>query len=123
MRTAFECWASRRRSSLRSTRHQPTACSGGTLNHGSRRQWFGPARPHRPSAPTAVLLWQCAHEGATIKQRGTAMAVQPVTENVTFPSNGAQGMGYLARPDDSAAHPGVIVIQEWWGLEEHIKDV
>jgi carboxymethylenebutenolidase len=32
-------------------------------------------------------------------------------------------MGYLARPDDGAAHPGVIVIQEWWGLDDHIKDV
>ncbi|HZQ35055.1 MAG TPA: dienelactone hydrolase family protein [Dehalococcoidia bacterium] len=51
------------------------------------------------------------------------MAGQPVTESVTFPSNGGQGMGYLARPDDGAAHPGVVVIQEWWGLEEHIKDV
>jgi carboxymethylenebutenolidase len=31
--------------------------------------------------------------------------------------------GYAARPDDGKAHPAVIVIQEWWGLNEHIKDV
>lgn len=31
--------------------------------------------------------------------------------------------GYLARPDDGEPHPGVIVLQEWWGLNEHIKDV
>lgn len=29
--------------------------------------------------------------------------------------------GYLAAPD--AKGPGVIVIQEWWGLVDHIKDV
>ncbi|MBF6599058.1 MAG: dienelactone hydrolase family protein [Dehalococcoidia bacterium] len=45
------------------------------------------------------------------------------TASVTFPANGIEGMGYLARPGDGGAHPGVIVIQEWWGLDEHIKDV
>ena len=45
------------------------------------------------------------------------------TESITYPANGAEGMGYLARPDDGAKHPGVIVIQEWWGLDEHIRDV
>jgi carboxymethylenebutenolidase len=46
-----------------------------------------------------------------------------VTEEVSFPANGAEAPGYLARPDDSDSHPGVVVIQEVWGLEEHIKDV
>jgi carboxymethylenebutenolidase len=45
------------------------------------------------------------------------------TESVTYPANGVEGMGYLARPDDSDPHPGVVVIQEWWGLDEHIRDV
>jgi carboxymethylenebutenolidase len=45
------------------------------------------------------------------------------TETVSFPSNGATGSGYVAAPDDGAQHPGVVVIQEWWGLEEHIKDM
>lgn len=44
-------------------------------------------------------------------------------EMVTFPSNGGTAPGYLARPEGSGPWPGVIVIQEWWGLEEHIKDV
>jgi carboxymethylenebutenolidase len=46
-----------------------------------------------------------------------------LTEMIEYPANGATGSGYLARPDDGAQHPGVVVIQEWWGLEEHIKDV
>lgn len=32
-------------------------------------------------------------------------------------------MGYLARPEGEGPFPGVIVIQEWWGLNDHIKDV
>lgn len=41
---------------------------------------------------------------------------------VEFPVNGVQGSGYLATPK-SGKGPGVIVIQEWWGLVDHIKDV
>src|SRR5688572_5712233 len=43
-------------------------------------------------------------------------------EIVEFPSNGGTGRGYQATPAQ-AAGPGVIVIQEWWGLVDHIKDV
>ncbi len=45
------------------------------------------------------------------------------TASVEFPANGVNGMGHLARPDDDAAHPAVIVIQEWWGLDGHIKSI
>jgi carboxymethylenebutenolidase len=47
----------------------------------------------------------------------------PITENVEYPSNAHTGVGYVARPEGAGPFPGVIVIQEWWGLEEHIKDV
>jgi carboxymethylenebutenolidase len=43
-------------------------------------------------------------------------------EIVEFPSNGTTGQGYLAAPRDGSG-PGVIVIQEWWGLVPHIKSV
>jgi carboxymethylenebutenolidase len=46
-----------------------------------------------------------------------------VTETLTFSSNGGTADGYLALPGDGAAHPGVIVIQEWWGVDDHIKDL
>lgn len=42
-------------------------------------------------------------------------------EMVTFPSNGGSVSGYLARPKTPG--PGIVVIQEWWGLVPHIKDV
>lgn len=43
-------------------------------------------------------------------------------ELVDFPSNGHSASGYLAVPA-SGTGPGVIVIQEWWGLVPHITDV
>ncbi len=43
-------------------------------------------------------------------------------EIVEFPSNGHSASGYLAVPE-SGSGPGLIVIQEWWGLVPHIKDV
>jgi carboxymethylenebutenolidase len=41
---------------------------------------------------------------------------------VEFPSNGSTCGGYLALPATGKG-PGVIVIQEWWGLVDHIRDV
>ena len=43
-------------------------------------------------------------------------------ESVTFPSNGTEGAGYLARPAGGDG-PGVVVIQEWWGLNDQIREV
>jgi carboxymethylenebutenolidase len=41
---------------------------------------------------------------------------------VEFAANGSTANGYLSRPG-SGSGPGVIVIQEWWGLVDHIKAV
>jgi carboxymethylenebutenolidase len=41
---------------------------------------------------------------------------------VDFPSNGSTGGGYLA-PAHEGAGLGVVVVQEWWGLVDHIVDV
>jgi carboxymethylenebutenolidase len=43
-------------------------------------------------------------------------------EVVSFASNGGSAEGYLARASTSRA-PGVIVIQEWWGLNDNIKGI
>src|SRR2546421_1310302 len=43
-------------------------------------------------------------------------------EMVEFQSNGATTRGYLSIPEKGSG-PGVVVIQEWWGLVDHIKDV
>ena len=43
-------------------------------------------------------------------------------EMVQFPFAGGTTSGYLAKPPHGSG-PGVVVIQEWWGLVDHIKDV
>jgi carboxymethylenebutenolidase len=40
---------------------------------------------------------------------------------VEFPANGSTAKGYLAEPDGEG--PGVVVLQEWWGLDDHIRDI
>lgn len=46
---------------------------------------------------------------------------------VSFTANGGTTGGYLAEPTHpsagNAGKKGVIVLQEWWGLNDHIKDV
>ncbi len=44
-----------------------------------------------------------------------------MTETVQFKSNGHMASGFLARPA-SGTGPGVLVIQEWWGLDSGIKE-
>jgi dienelactone hydrolase len=47
-----------------------------------------------------------------------------VGETITYASNGGSAEGYLAAPVGGAAgKPGVIVIQEWWGLVPHIENL
>lgn len=41
---------------------------------------------------------------------------------VEFQANGGTAPGYLAIPDGGAG-PATIVLQEWWGVEPHIKDI
>ena len=43
-------------------------------------------------------------------------------QRVRFPSNGTTTEGYLATPV-AGKGPGVLVIQEWWGLVKHIENV
>lgn len=43
-------------------------------------------------------------------------------EIVSFPSNGGTAQGYLAKPAGGGGK-GVIVFQEWWGLNDNIKGI
>lgn len=45
------------------------------------------------------------------------------TQMIEYPINAHAVPGYLALPDDAEPHPAIVVIQEWWGLVPHIKDV
>src|SRR5512134_2404438 len=45
-----------------------------------------------------------------------------MAETVEFRSNGSTASGYLVKPA-SGSGPGVLVIQEWWGLDSGIKEM
>jgi len=40
---------------------------------------------------------------------------------IQFGANGSSASGYLAMPVGGG--PGVVVVQEWWGLNDHIKSL
>ena len=42
--------------------------------------------------------------------------------DVEFPANGSTVPGYLATPE-SGSGPATVVLQEWWGLDSHIRDI
>jgi len=44
------------------------------------------------------------------------------SEMVEFETNGGTTAGYLSVPATGEG-PGIVVIQEWWGLVPHIRDV
>lgn len=52
----------------------------------------------------------------------TLRAGAPKTETVQFKSGNDTVSGFLALPDSPGVHPGVIVIHEWWGLNDWVKE-
>jgi carboxymethylenebutenolidase len=48
----------------------------------------------------------------------------PTTASDTqFTHGGETVSGYLARPTDVTSAPALVLIHEWWGLNDHIKDI
>lgn len=54
--------------------------------------------------------------------RGTLGYSYVMGTNVTFSTPSGDAAGYLATPE-SGSGPGVIVVQEWWGLDSGIIDI
>ncbi len=65
--------------------------------------------PRRTSLITVILL---ALTAAQAFAHGTT---------VSFPSTPGKATGYLALPEGKGKHPAIIVIQEWWGLNDWIR--
>ncbi len=55
---------------------------------------------------------------------GSSSDGEMITGVVSYPGPGSDAlMGYWAYQEGGEPRPAIIVIQEWWGLNEHIKDV
>ena len=46
-----------------------------------------------------------------------------ITASVKFPGDGATIDAFLARPSAAGQYPAVVVLQEWWGVNDHMKDI
>jgi len=44
-------------------------------------------------------------------------------ETISFDVNGTSTAGHIARPEGEGNGIGIVVVHEWWGLNEHTKDV
>ena len=42
---------------------------------------------------------------------------------IEFQSDGSAARGYLAAEGGADSQPGLILVHEWWGLNEHVKDL
>src|SRR5204862_1680021 len=51
-----------------------------------------------------------------------AWSARAAEQTVTFKSGTDTGSGFLVTPEGKGPFPAVIVIQEWWGLDDWIKD-
>jgi len=59
--------------------------------------------------------------GLIVVAAATARA-EVKTMDITFKSGDDEVKGFLAEPDGKGPFPAIVVIQEWWGLTDWIKD-
>jgi len=59
---------------------------------------------------------------ATLAVTLAVRADGPRTETVTFPSSTGTVSGFLAAPEKPGRYPGLVVIHEWWGLTDWVKE-
>ena len=53
---------------------------------------------------------------------GGALAAEPATETVAYPSGTERVSGYLALPQAGGKRPALVVIHEWWGQNDWVRD-
>ena len=52
----------------------------------------------------------------------SAGLAQAAEQTVSYKSGGETVLGFLATPDGKGPFPAMLVIQEWWGLNDWVKD-
>lgn len=106
--------------SRRAFLHRATAAVGGlsaaSLLLAACQPVTGTPRPVTEAAPTG--------EGVGSLESNLTTEAGLVAGMVEYAgADGEMLTGYWARPEGDGPWPAVIVLQEWWGLNEHIMDV
>lgn len=99
------------------------------LNNAAIAMWIGPDRidSHFGTNPVYGTLTESSRAAMTDMREGMAINDRPTNvtgtalESSTVNYHG-NATGYLVHPEDGANMPAVIMIHEWWGLNQHIKD-
>jgi carboxymethylenebutenolidase len=58
----------------------------------------------------------------TLVLAGSTALADVKTSEITFKSGDEEVKGFLAQPEGKGPFPAVVVIQEWWGLTDWIKE-
>jgi len=66
------------------------------------------------------ILWLLAF--GIFATGSVASAETTKTQTVQYPSGNETVSGYLVTPTTSGKHPAIIVIHEWWGLNDWIRE-
>jgi carboxymethylenebutenolidase len=74
------------------------------------------ASAQKPATPAA------AAPAAAAKPDDKPTVYSTKTEYVTYPSGKDTLTGYLATPEKPGTHPVIILIHEWWGLNDWVKE-
>jgi carboxymethylenebutenolidase len=69
----------------------------------------------RPGGPRRLIIFE--------KEIAMATEQNVTATHTKFTAGGKEVKGFLARPVGLAKAPAVIVIHEWWGLNDHLKNV
>ena len=67
----------------------------------------------------AVFMMLASHVAAGAVY---AQAMEITTADVAYDKGNDKVKGYLAKPADKKARPGLILIHEWWGLNDNIRE-
>lgn len=52
----------------------------------------------------------------------TALEAGIVTRDVSYPAGDVTAKGFFAAPEGGGKHPGVLVVHEWWGLNDYARE-
>jgi len=93
------------------------------------RRRSGSSAPRRGRLPTArlilpLLLMLPATPGAQVWEQDRPKAPPPLRgETIEYRARGDKIRAYFVTPEGAGPHPGVVVIHEWWGLNDQVQRV